>query len=556
MRARDLCSSTRTADKRAVFDHPSGVRWSDRRRGGYVRNSIGVWFRQPLLTDVPVRNTLMARMLLLGAWLAVTLWMTLNHVPWRDEVRAWSLMLMGGDSWSGMFRAVHGEGHPYLWYILLRAGHLLFGVREVLPGLGFLVGAAAAALLALKAPYRIGIVAVLLFSLHLGFDFSVVSRNYGITALVLFAIAISYERVKEGPLFGCLLFLLCNTNAPSVFLAGALLLYRMVEVAAGQPPLRSREMVMLVVNGALLLLGTLVCFLAIYPPVNDAAAVVNRVPLTVATALLSIADAGRSFGALGFHTMPQAANVFTLLSLAVFLRSRPAIIAAVAAFVTLKLFFFFVFPAAYRHASLFLVFLVALLWIEGNKRPHQQRSEEAHGSLLALASGWAFALLLAIQSVLYFKGPLAATVEGRPFSNAAELAAVMDRPEYRGAPLIIDPDALGESVVYHTNKPFWLLRQGRFGTITPFSIKGNKDLSLDDMLLTARRLHAATGRPVVIALQRDIATTLPGRYDVMYADYTTYTRQNIARFQSDTRPIASLRTAFGDERYDVYVYPR
>ena len=99
------------------------------------------WFRQPLLTDVPPRATRGARLLILGAWLALTLWMVVHHVPWRDEVRAFSLMQMG-QSWPDMFRVVHGEGHPYLWYILLKAGNDLFGVREVLPAVGFQIGRA------------------------------------------------------------------------------------------------------------------------------------------------------------------------------------------------------------------------------------------------------------------------------------------------------------------------------------------------------------------------------------------------------------------------------
>lgn len=513
------------------------------------------WLRQPLLAERPVADDRRARWILLLLWFVATLTLVVHHVPWRDEVRAWSLMLQG-DSWPGMFRAVQGEGHPYLWYILLRAGHLLFGVKEVLPALGLLVATAAAALLALRAPFRLALIAVLLFSLHLGFAYSVVSRNYGISALVMFIIAANYQRVKNTPLLGVLLLLLCNTNAPSVLLAGALLLYRMVEVAAERPSLRSREVRMILVNGLLLLLGALFCFLAVYPPVNDAAAAVNKVPLTSITAVQSVVDADRSFGALGFDNMLWAANLFILISLGVFVRSRPAMVAALVAFVVLKLFFFFVFPAAYRHAALFLMFLVALLWIEGDRRLRAGAREPVFSGLFGLASAWAFALLLAMQSILYVKEPVLAAIQGRPYSSAGELAQILARPEFAGASLMFDPDALGESVVYHTGQPYWLLRQGRFGTITPFTMAGNKELSLDDFLATADRLHRSTKRPVIIVLQRDIERTRPGRYDVMYADFTLYTPENIARFLQRTRPVARLDRAYGDENYLVYAYPR
>jgi hypothetical protein len=48
---------------------------------------------------------------------------------------------------------------------------------------------------------------------------------------------------------------------------------------------------------------------------------------------------------------------------------------------------------------------------------------------------------------------------------------------------------------------------------------------------------------------------VPGRYEVMYGDTTTYARENIGRFRSQTRQIASFRRAYGDENYDVYRYP-
>ena len=105
-------------------------------------------------------------------------------------------------------------------------------------------------------------IALLLFGQHLGFEYTVASRNYGLSALILFIIAATYQRLKSGPGFGLLLLLLCNSNAHSVFLAGALFLYRMVELWLERPALRSRALAMLLLNGMLLLTGVLLCFLA------------------------------------------------------------------------------------------------------------------------------------------------------------------------------------------------------------------------------------------------------------------------------------------------------
>jgi hypothetical protein len=124
------------------------------------------WLRQPLLSERPATANLRTRGLLFLLWLAVTLTLAINHVPWRDEARAWLLMLQG-DSWGEMFRAVQGEGHPFLWYMLLRAGNDLFGTPDVLPVIGLLIGIPTVALLVFRAPFRLGLLAVLIFSLTL-----------------------------------------------------------------------------------------------------------------------------------------------------------------------------------------------------------------------------------------------------------------------------------------------------------------------------------------------------------------------------------------------------
>lgn len=518
-----------------------------------MQGRVDDWFRSPLLSPLKPEATRGRRLVILLLWVAVTGWLAAHHVPWRDEVRAWSLMRLA-DSWPDLFRVVHGEGHPYLWYVLLRAGNQLFGVREVLPALGLLIGAAAVVLLALKSPFRLGVIAVLLFSMHLGFEYSVVSRNYGMSALILFVIAATYPRVKDSPWFGVQLLLLCNSNAPSVFLAGALFLYRLIEVATERPRLRSRTTTMLLVNGTLLLGGVVLCFLAVFPTVNDAAAASSKVPLSIGNLLIAIADSGRSFSSLGIDN-PLVATAAMLLCICYFWRDKPALLAALAAFLVMKLFFFFVYPAAYRHAALFMMLLVALAWMgAGQQKPEFERPLQE--GLLPLLTAWVFVVVLAMQTVLYVRWPVMATIQGRPWSNAANLAAVLRQPENTGAIVMFDPDAVGESLVYYTGQPFWQLRQSRFGTVVPFSLSGRRQLSFGEVTTDAVQLHQRTGRPILIVLQRDLKRVKPGRYDVMYGATTDYSRENVAQFLAVTRQVASLRNAYSDENYDVYRYPR
>src|SRR3954451_8457570 len=82
---------------------------------------------------------------ILVSWIAAVAFQIMHHVMWRDEVRALSIAL-NGDNPIAMLRGLHGEGHPALWYVLLRAAHALIG-NAALPATAFVIGLATAALL-------------------------------------------------------------------------------------------------------------------------------------------------------------------------------------------------------------------------------------------------------------------------------------------------------------------------------------------------------------------------------------------------------------------------
>lgn len=519
-----------------------------------MTSKVDRWIRQPLLAERPASETRRARWILLLAWLAITVVLVVHHVPWRDEARAWSLMQMG-QTWPDMFQTVQGEGHPYLWYIILRSGWDLFGSPDVLRIAGPLIGIAAAALLVLRGPFRIGMLALLIFSLHLGFEYTVLSRNYGISALIMFAIAALWLRIRDSLWLGLLLLLLCNTNVPSVFLAGALAFYRMLELWGTQRDLRAPEWRRLIVNGVLLLVGVALCFVAVYPPANDSAASSGSAPFTLSNLLAALFTAERSFMAIGFGTKSLIGPLVVVASLLLFLDRPKALAAAFIALVALKLFFFFVYPGHYRHSSLFFILAITLAWIEAGKGWEREWRYAEQRPLLLLGTT-AFAILMGMQTVRYLHDPIANLIAGRPYSHAANLAQIVERPELRGATLMIDPDTMGEAVVYQTGRPYWLTRQDRPATLTPLSLSGNKMLTLDRLLQQANAVNVKTGRPVVIALALDLNRAKSGVWDVMYHDYTVLTPASVTRFKAKTRKIASLRNAGSDEDYDVYLYPR
>lgn len=504
------------------------------------------------------------RRLLLALWIAVSGFLALRHVVWRDEMRAFALAL-GGDSIGDMLRTIHGEGHPAIWYLLLRGAHTLVPVREVLPVAGWLTALAAAALFVWKAPFRPLTLALVLFGAFFVFEFAAIARNYGIGMLGLFAVAAAYPRYRDrGIVVGLLLALLCNTNVPCCLLAAMFLAFWLVELI-GEEGLRwSPRYGRFLLNAAVAACGAALCFATVFPTVHDAAVLDHPGGITAGTVLQALVVPALSFWELASPLAPGNALAAALFGLIMFgsllglLRAPAAFLSALAALLAFELFFQLVYPGYYRHQALYLSYIVAMYWLvargRGGRWPERWRVEERFARAARIGETL-FLLLLALQ-VATTLSLLAADLAGYPYSRARDLVAFLHKERLESSVLIVEPDMFAEAIPYYLPTiPIYQLRSQRFGTIVRFTRAARSEINPDDCLAAARRLRAATGRPVVIAIQHRLRTDRPERWKYLSSWYFSTTPDQVRRFQAATRRIADFGPTVSDETYEVYLLP-
>jgi hypothetical protein len=518
-------------------------------------------------------------LVMFAVWLGTVLFLTWHHAVWRDEMRALSLALQGQNVFT-MLAGIHGEGHPAVWYLLLRGAHALVAGPEVLQLVSISVACAAVLLFVLRAPFSWPLIALFIAGRVTIFEYSVVARNYGISMLLLFLFPAIYEQYwNRGFILGLILFLLANCNAPSVLFVGALLLFWLVDIVTTADGVqRPRALRTFLLNAAIAGFGIAICFLTIYPPFNDAAMINRPEGITFKLLLKTIFLPATQFRDLMlpgmqnflmtklFHGMqPYVGLLQLLLSLIMFgstlglIRQMGAFLAALLTLVGFSLFFVFVYPGGYRHEALWLVFLISMYWLTAStsipREPALPARLKPLVRPLSKLGSMLFVLLVLVQVSASIREVANAVCNWPPMSRSRDLGAlVAKRSDLQQAIIIAEPDYLVEALPYYISNRTYLIREQRFGNVVHFTRKGRLQLSLDDVLTSARSLRLQTGKPVLILLTVRLDPSLPRQvYTEVFGWEFITTPAEVRTFQASTRLIERFAPASTDESYDVYI---
>jgi hypothetical protein len=507
-----------------------------------------------------------------GIWLGLVLFMTARHAFWRDEVRALSIALQGKDL-AEMLGALHGEGHPAIWYLLLRGAHDLVGSPIVLPLMSVTAAAGAALLLLFASPFPLWLVAPFLCSGHFLFEYSVVARNYGISAPLLFLMAYLYPtRRDRGVSLGLLAALLANTNAHSTLLVGAFMLLWLLDVIWERGLGWNRSLGHWALNGSIAALGIVICFVTVYPPFNDAAAI-DRATITLRSIGVAMVIPASSFGdllqtpaaALGWgpvsdYPASMSRRLLSIPMVGVLLgvvRWPAALIAGAVSLWVMSLFFVLVYPGSYRHDGLWLLFIIALYWMAQARRlgPLQTGQDRRVWRITSAVGLACLIALMLIQVPVVLRELTDSLPGGTPASRVGDLGSVLrSRADLKDAILLPDPDYLLEALPYYADNPIYLPRQQRFARYARFSEQGLLDLSLGDLLADAQLLCREYAKPVVLVLQQDLARmTPPAILKEGYNWRLKISAGDISALRSATEFLGRFERATRDETFGAYI---
>ena len=156
------------------------------------------------------------------------------HELWLDECQHF-LIGRDSDSLSGLYWNMRYDGHPRLWnFMLFFITHFISSSYIGMQVLHLLIIAGAVWLFLRYAPFTLLVKVLILSGYYFLFEYSVLSRNYALGILLLFAVCVLLREPRRNLLWiGFILFVMCNTHLFFAFAAMGVFFYLLVEYRKG-----------------------------------------------------------------------------------------------------------------------------------------------------------------------------------------------------------------------------------------------------------------------------------------------------------------------------------
>jgi hypothetical protein len=507
--------------------------------------------------------------LAMAAYVALTVTLALNHVMWRDEVRALSVAIHSA-SWSDLWQNLHTEGHPIVWYALLRLGYGLTHSMAVMPALALMFTAATAYLILRFAPFPVWARLCIVFGAFLGYEFSVVARNYGVAILLMIVACILFRRRRERPFpLAITLAVMANTSVHAAL--GAVVICLVWAMDLLNPEYR-KEIGVGWGLGLLIVLGAVAIAIVSAKPLPTMAFAPDLSSFDYGKLLRKILkDPGSSIAGSSYADVAAAGELpwsrlgidpalmsriivdVALASLAWSLRkNRACLIAMLAAIVGYSVLFRGAYTPALRHEGVLFFVLVSLCWIAatepGETSTPRGRTVLALGMLPLLVTQTLTLPVLARRFIVH------------PQSSSKLFADLIHRtPRYRNAILMSEPDYNLESMPYYVTNPVFMPRQREFHYRVYFDrTRRQQRFTLGELVGIADSLSCKTGRPALVAISYPkVFTDSSGNAHLAYrgAEFL-WDPADKAKLFSRGREVASFQNA-ADENYRIFdIEPR
>ena len=499
-------------------------------------------------------------------YLITIIYTSCHHEVWRDEVRALSLVIKS-HSIKNIFVSLHTEGHPSLWYLILSGGYSIINNYIVLKIASISIAFLCICLFISASPFTLIQKILFIFGYFPIYEYSVISRNYGLSMLLLFCFCILYPlRFKRFILLSVILFLLSQTNVHSLIIVISIYISLLLEIIFKRNTIANEvaNKYYVLIGLVLMMAGIVSSIIEIYPDPHSV--ITHKFPsanIVLKSFLLSAIFPGLSmlFAPMTSLVVNIKLIINILMIVAIwlmyFLFARKPFILIIffLSIVGLGMFADIMHPFAIRHKGFLLLLVIMAFWLDDMEiygiKAYQTKLNKFI-AILAKHKQIFITLLLITQVFIGFYAVIIETYTDYSSSKKAAMFINSD-PQLKEAIIIGEPDYLMESLPYYINNPIYIPREHRFGKTVSWTENNKRNYTLNELLNTAVKLKYDLKQPILIFIGHKL--TLEGPYEInfSYGKKFYYDRESLERLNKQAIKINSFQKAMTDENYDVYL---
>ncbi len=484
--------------------------------------------------------------IILVLWAILAVYGMMHHEIWRDEMRALSIAIQS-ESILDLPGNLINEGHPVLWYFILKIGFLIFNSNFVLPVFSILTAFAIAYLLIKKSPFPLWFSALIIFGPWCLYDYGINARNYAIGALFMLLFAF-WKRNKPQSVFPAFVFLALavQSNVYSAMLCMMLSAWLLMESYLSKQNLKPT------------LFGTLLVSLsflfALYVTMPDSSSIVLVSEQQNLKVLSKIWDVGFGFisDPIGILYVPfkyghGLLTAIFWLSLLVFV-SKPRILLFVFLTEVLMSFFALYYRMNYlQHWGIWVYIFLLMYWI--NYDGLRLRISDSRFKFVLKQTGLAVFSLLMLSNVYRCYADYSYDIHTLR-SDSKDFGKWFKKNIKADDIIIAEPDYVMESAMYYNYHPYYLPREKRFNTYVHFTTANNRFMSLENLHHIADSFKN-TGKTTYLILGKFFTRDTLYRYS--YNRQYKVDQQALMQLNSEYELLDSFNNNwYCDEHYFIY----
>jgi hypothetical protein len=203
--------------------------------------------------------------LILSVFFVLSLIGIIHHEVWSDEAHHF-LLARDNNSLPDLIKACHIEGHPLLWNIILffitRISTNVFYMQLMHILINCITG-----YIICKSSLSLWEKIFILFGYFLFYEYNIISRNYGLSSLLIFALVYQYlKNATDLIKLAVLIFILANTHLFSLLVSVAFVITYMLTIKKEDLVQQNNRTIIIAI--AIILSGWLISVYTIIPPIN------------------------------------------------------------------------------------------------------------------------------------------------------------------------------------------------------------------------------------------------------------------------------------------------